>query len=67
MDAEPTMLVSDLQGLVVHLDTLAASTWHKVAVGPRRGLKFREESLTDHNLFDLDGTAPGLVDTRGVR
>lgn len=54
------MLVADLNSLTTHLDALAASTWHKVAVGPRRGLKFREESLTDHNLFDLDGKHPGL-------
>ena len=30
-------------------------------VGPRRGLKFREESLTDHNLFELDQRHPGLT------
>jgi hypothetical protein len=36
------------------LDELAVSTWHKVETGPTRGLAFGEESITDHNLFELD-------------
>lgn len=41
-------------GLAVHMDELACSTWYKVQVGPRRGIRFDERSLTDHNLFELD-------------
>ncbi|MDG6106108.1 hypothetical protein Daura_06545 [Dactylosporangium aurantiacum] len=40
------------------LDDLAAQTWHKITVGPLRGLTFGEESITDHNLFELDRLAP---------
>lgn len=35
-----------LASLISHLDSLAVSTWHKVEVGPSRGLMFREESFT---------------------
>lgn len=48
------MTRSRLASLQNHLDELAATTWHKVAVGPLRGLTFGEEGLTDHNLFALD-------------
>jgi hypothetical protein len=40
------------------LDDLAAQTWHKIAIEPLRGLTFGEESVTDHNLFELDRLAP---------
>ena len=55
------MSVLDVDALVSDLDGLAASTWHKIRVGPQRGLKFREESITDHNLFELDQRHPGLT------
>ncbi|HST47723.1 DUF6615 family protein [Jatrophihabitans sp.] len=42
------------------LNRLASSTWHKVEVGPRRGLAFGEESITDHNLFELDRRCTGV-------
>ncbi|MFF0255976.1 DUF6615 family protein [Micromonospora zamorensis] len=44
----------DVRLLVDILNDLAAQTWHKISVGPSRGLAFGEESLTDHNLFELD-------------
>ncbi|MFU8849411.1 DUF6615 family protein [Micromonospora sp. SL1-18] len=44
----------DIRLLVGMLNDLAAQTWHKISVGPSRGLAFGEESLTDHNLFELD-------------
>lgn len=48
------MTSAELLQLIGALDDIAASTWHKVERGPARGLKFGEESLTDHNLFELD-------------
>lgn len=42
------------------LDDLAAQTWHKVELGPQRGLTFGEDSLTDHNLFELDRQFKGV-------
>ncbi|MET8358929.1 DUF6615 family protein [Micromonospora sp. NPDC005171] len=44
----------DVKHLVGILNDLAAQTWYKMSVGPSRGLAFGEESLTDHNLFELD-------------
>lgn len=49
-----------LKHLGVQLDELAATTWHKVEVGPDRGLIFGEESITDHNLFELDYRCPEI-------
>jgi hypothetical protein len=40
--------------LVKLLNDLAYQTWDKVLLAPARGLAFNEESLTDHNLFELD-------------
>lgn len=51
------MTPAELDVLVAELDRLVASTWHKLEVGPTRGLKFGEESITDHNLFELDRTS----------
>lgn len=39
--------------LAEHLDALAIETWDKVSRGPLSGLEFREDSITDHNLFQL--------------
>ncbi len=47
-----------LRGVVDILDDLSAETWHKVSIGPSRGLTFGEESITDHNLFELDRRCP---------
>lgn len=43
------------------MDRLASQTWDKVARGDKWGLKFREDSLTDHNLFELATLHPALV------
>lgn len=42
------------------LDELAAMTWHRIAEGPACGFPFREESITDHNLFDLRARVPEI-------
>ena len=38
--------------LVDHMKTLAHQTWDKVVVGYAAGLRFREDSVIDHNLFE---------------
>jgi hypothetical protein len=48
------MTSAQMLSLITELDVLAAATWHKIKLGPSRGLAFGEESLTDHNLFELD-------------
>ena len=55
-----TTTTSWFRTLRTELDDLAATTWHKIEVGPTRGLTFGEESLTDHNLFELDRRCPGV-------
>lgn len=44
----------DLERLVQLLNQLAEQTWDKILLAPERGLAFGEESITDHNLFELD-------------
>jgi hypothetical protein len=51
---------AEIEQLGAELDRLAASTWHKIEVAPTRGLSFGEESITDHNLFDLDQRCVGV-------
>lgn len=51
---------SQLRAICCELDKIAASTWHKIEVGPTRGLAFGEESITDHNLFELDRACQGV-------
>ncbi|WP_433003234.1 DUF6615 family protein [Kribbella sp. CA-294648] len=36
------------------MDALAEDTWRKVAYGPGRNVRFREDAITSHNLFELD-------------
>ncbi|GAA2903089.1 hypothetical protein Acy02nite_86760 [Actinoplanes cyaneus] len=45
---------TDSQLIIDTLDDLAMQTWNKILVAPARGLTFGEESITDHNLFELD-------------
>lgn len=54
------MNAADMHALVDTLDGLAEATWDKVQRGPARGMKFGEESLTDHNLFELDRACPAV-------
>lgn len=54
------MKTNDILALIKVLDELAASTWHKIERGPERGLRFGEESITDHNLFELDRTSSAV-------
>lgn len=60
-DKDVGMNTFERTALVEHLDALAATTWHKVSIGPKRGHKFREESITDHNLFALDEAHAALT------
>ena len=46
--------------LVTDLDRVAAETWLKLKEGDERGIRFREDSLTDHALLDLSLRHPGL-------
>lgn len=50
----------DANQLARDLDYLALETWQKVYVGPMNGLGFREESITEHNLFWLSERHPAL-------
>lgn len=50
----------DANRLAIDLDLLALETWQKVYVGPMNGLGFREESITEHNLFWLSERHPDL-------
>ncbi|TDW15513.1 hypothetical protein [Kribbella kalugense] len=45
---------SKIGQLVVQMDSLADETWRKVAYGPRRNVRFREDAITGHNLFELE-------------
>lgn len=51
----------NLPALGVAMDELADLTWDKVAKGEQWGVKFREDSLTDHNLFTLASAFPQLL------
>jgi hypothetical protein len=42
------------------MDRLAIETWRKIDTGDRQGITFREDSLTDHNLWVLVRDHPGL-------
>lgn len=42
------------------MDRLAVDTWRKIETGDRQGIRFREDSLTDHNLWTLARDHPGL-------
>jgi hypothetical protein len=43
------------------LDSLAELTWDRLHDGPKNNIFFREESLTEHNLFELARRHPGLA------
>ena len=49
-----------MHALVDRLDGLEEATWDRVQRGPARGMKFGEELLTDHNLFELDRACPAM-------
>lgn len=42
------------------MNQLAVETWQKIDTGDRQGTRFREDSLTDHNLWILARDHPGL-------
>lgn len=42
------------------MDRLASETWRKVEFGDQSGIKFREDSLTEHNLLQLRMVHPQL-------
>lgn len=42
------------------LNRLAELTWKKIETGDRSGLAFREDSITDHNLWELSQAHPDL-------
>lgn len=42
------------------LNRLAELTWKKIETGDRSGLTFREDSITDHNLWELSQAHPDL-------
>jgi hypothetical protein len=46
-------VVVDLARLIADMNSLSADTWMRTDVGDQLNLKFREDSLTDHNLFEL--------------
>ncbi|WP_040694342.1 DUF6615 family protein [Nocardia vinacea] len=46
-------MVVDLGRLVADMNSLSVDTWRRADVGDQVNLKFREDSLTDHNLFEL--------------
>lgn len=50
----------DATQLAADLDVLALETWQKVYLGPVNRLGFREESITEHNLFWLSQQHPNL-------
>ncbi len=51
----------NILALAKDLDRLANETWEKITLGDPWGLKFREDSVTDHNLFDLARKHPRLL------
>jgi hypothetical protein len=42
------------------MNRLAVETWRKIEIGDRQGIRFGEDSLTDHNLWTLAQDHPGL-------
>ncbi|MEU1525528.1 DUF6615 family protein [Nocardia rhamnosiphila] len=46
--------------LIQDMDRLSKATWERVLIGDVSGLKFREDSLTDENLFSLMRNHPQL-------
>lgn len=50
----------DLTRLASDMDELALQTWRKITDGPAAGVRFREEGITEHNLFALASIHPGL-------
>lgn len=50
----------DLKALVADLDLLADETWVRIVEGDQRGLRVREDTVTDMNLLDLDIRHTGL-------
>ncbi|WP_037184664.1 DUF6615 family protein [Rhodococcoides fascians] len=42
-----------ISSIATHMDQLAIETWHKLADGDQARIKFREDSITDHNLLAL--------------
>ena len=43
------------------MDRLSRETWRRVMVGDASGIKFREDSITDQNLFELMESHPQLA------
>lgn len=54
----PTVL--DVDALVRQMDKLAQLTWERVAFA-EQGFSFREDSITEHNLFELARRHPQLL------
>lgn len=53
-------MVLNLAALISDMDALSRMTWRRVLVGDASGLKMREDSITDHNLFELMESHPEL-------
>jgi hypothetical protein len=54
------MAKGKIADLTRYLDSLAESTWQKLAYGPGRNIPFREDGITSENLFALDTRHPWL-------
>ncbi|MGS2618286.1 DUF6615 family protein [Micromonospora sp. LZ34] len=50
----------DIDGLIRQMDELAELTWERVAFADQ-GFSFREDSITEHNLFELARRHPQLL------
>ncbi|MGE2767134.1 DUF6615 family protein [Rhodococcus sp. 1.20] len=53
-------MLLDLYKLHRDMDEMSVQTWRRVLVGDAAGLKFREDSITDQNLFELMERHPQL-------
>jgi len=50
-----------IKRLIRDMDQLALATWNKIELSDRAGLRFGEESITDHNLLTLALGHPDLI------
>lgn len=50
----------DVDGLRGDLDRLAERTWGQIVLGDRRGMRVREDSITDFSLLELAGLHPDV-------
>lgn len=50
-----------MRNLVWDMDALAVETWHRIERGDRRGIRLREDTITENLLLDLDAWHPRLT------